>query len=98
MNHRVFESAERKFELAERVNAAISDILVEVAENIVIVTHGFTSTFLVMAWIKIPPEHLGYSNLPSKPGCITKLVEDDFFSNRGIEYLCKTTHLEKICS
>ena len=24
---------------------------------------------------------------------VTKLVEDDFFGNRRVEYLCKTTHL-----
>ena len=94
MSHRVFDGAESKLELAERLNAALSDILTETVENIVVVTHGFASTFLVMAWMKISVEYLGYVNLPSKPGCVSKLVEDDFFGNRGMEYLCKTVHLE----
>lgn len=93
MNHRVFDGAESKLELAQRASAALSDILADSAEDTVIMTHGFTSTFLVMAWMKIPVEYLGYSNLPSRPGCVTKLVEDDRFGNRRVEYLCKTTHL-----
>jgi len=94
MNHRVFEGAESKLELAKRMNLVLSDILSGSVENVVIVTHGFASTFLVMAWMKISVEYLGYVNLPSKPGCVSKLVEDDFFGNRGMEYLCKTVHLE----
>ena len=93
MNHRIFDEAESKLELAERVNSALTDILMDSVENIVIVTHGFASTFVVMAWMKIPVEYLGYCNLPSKPGCVSKLVEDDFFGNRGVKYLCKTDHL-----
>lgn len=51
MNYRVFEGAESKLELATRTSSALDDILSESVENIVIVTHGFASTFLVMAWI-----------------------------------------------
>ncbi len=93
MSHRVFEGAESKLELAERVCSALNDILAVDSENVVIVTHGFASTFLVMAWMRIPVEYLGYVNLPSKPGCVSKLVEDDYFGNRGVVYLCKTDHL-----
>lgn len=96
MGHRVFDGAESKLELAERVTAALSDILTDTVENIVIVTHGFASTFLVMAWMMIPVECLGYVNLSSKPGCVTKLVEDDYFGNRGVVYLCKTDHLTEV--
>ncbi|MCW4011424.1 MAG: histidine phosphatase family protein [Candidatus Bathyarchaeota archaeon] len=93
MNHRIFDGAESKLELAERVNSALSSILTASVENIVVVTHGFASTFVVMAWMRIPVEYLGYVNLPSKPGCVSKLVEDDFFGNRGVKYLCRTDHL-----
>jgi probable phosphoglycerate mutase len=93
MNHRVFDGAESRLELAERVNLVLSDILAEPVENLVVVTHGFASTFLVLAWMRIPVDFLGYVNLPSKPGCVSKLVEDDFFGNRGIRYLCKMDHL-----
>lgn len=93
MNHRVFEGAESKLELATRASSALNDIIAKSEKDIIIVTHGFTSTFLVMAWMKIPVTHLGYCNLPSRPGCVSKLVEGDYFGNRGVAYLCKTSHL-----
>lgn len=94
MNHTVFDGAESRLEVARRVRSALDEILAMGAENTVIVTHGFASTFLIMAWMKIPEEHLGYCNLPSKPGCVTKLAEDEPFGNRGLEYLCNTSHLK----
>ena len=94
LNHRVYKGAENRREVAERVDAALNDILERGALDTVIVTHGFASTFLVMAWMCVPAEYMGYCGLPSKPGCVTKLHEDDFFGNRSVDYLCSTAHLE----
>jgi probable phosphoglycerate mutase len=94
LNHRVYEGAESRIEVAERVGAALEDILERGALDTVIVTHGFASTFLVMAWMRVPAEHMGYCGLPSKPACVTKLHEDDYFGNRSMVYLCSTAHLE----
>jgi probable phosphoglycerate mutase len=94
LDHRVFEGAESRIEVAERVGAALDDILEGGALDTVIVTHGFASTFLVMAWMRVPAEHMGYCSLPARPGCVTKLQEDDTFGNRSVAYLCRTAHLE----
>jgi len=94
LDHRVYTGAESRREVAERVGAALGDILEKMAEDTVIVSHGFASTFIVMAWMRVPAEHMGYCNLPARPGSVTKLHEDDLFGNRGVAYLCRTDHLD----
>lgn len=93
LDHRVYSGAESRREVAERVGAALTDILGEGALDTVIVSHGFASTFLIMAWMKIPAEHMDYCSLPSRPGSVTKLYEDDLFGSRSVNYLCSTAHL-----
>lgn len=94
LDHRIYAGAESRREVAERVIAALTDVLEEGAPDTVIVSHGFASTFLIMAWMKIPAEHMGYCDLPAKTGSITKLHEGDLFGNRSVTYLCSTAHLE----
>jgi len=94
LDHRIYTGAESRREVAERVSAALTDILERGAPNTVIVSHGFASTFLIMAWMKIPAEHMDYCDLPAKTGSITKLHEGDLFGNRSVTYLCSTAHLE----
>lgn len=96
LNHRVYVNAESRLEVGERVTAALNDILETNVGNIVVVSHGFASTFLIMAWMKIPASHMDYCSLPAKPCSVTKLNEDDFFGNRSIIYLCYTDHLENL--
>lgn len=93
LDHRVYAGAESRIEVAERADAALTDILEEGALDTVIVSHGFASTFLIMAWMKIPPEHMDYCSLPARPGSVTKLHEDDLFGSRSVSYLCSTAHL-----
>lgn len=93
LDHRVYAGAESRIEVAERADAALTDILEEGALDTVIVSHGFASTFLIMAWMKIPPEHMDYCSLPARPGSVTKLYEDDLFGSRSVSYLCSTAHL-----
>ncbi|UCD45934.1 MAG: histidine phosphatase family protein [Candidatus Bathyarchaeota archaeon] len=94
LDHRVYAGAESRREVAERVGAALTDILEMGALDTVIVSHGFASTFLIMAWMKAPAEHMDYCSLPARPGSVTRLHEDDLFGNRSVIYLCRTTHLE----
>ena len=94
LDHRVYAGAESRREVSERVGAALTDILRKGARDKVIVSHGFASTFLVMAWMKVPAEHMGYCNFPARSGSVTKLHEDALFGNRGVSYLCRTNHLE----
>lgn len=94
LDHRVYTGAESRFELGERVSAALKDILKKGARDTVIVSHGFASTFLIMAWMKVPADHMDYCNFSSKPGSVTMLHEDDLFGSRSLSYLCSTAHLE----
>ena len=87
------EGAETKRQLAARVYEAVGSILADDFEHQVIVTHGFASTFVVMAWCRVPIEAVGWVNLRAEPGGITHLAEDDFFQNRAVRSLNATEHL-----
>ena len=93
LDHRIFPGAETRRELATRVTAFLDSVPGLGATDAVVVTHGFALTFLVMAWLGVPVEHMGHCNLPSRPGGVTHLHEDDLFHNRGIRYLNRTDHL-----
>ncbi|WP_455410020.1 histidine phosphatase family protein [Streptomyces hiroshimensis] len=86
--------AETKAEFAERVYAAMDEILQRPCTHKIIVTHGFALTFVVAAWIRMPIESLGYINLRAPSGSITHLSEDDFFHNRRLDRLGDTRHLD----
>ncbi|MCZ0731169.1 histidine phosphatase family protein [Mycolicibacterium iranicum] len=86
--------AETKRDFAARVYSAMESITANPAEYQVIVTHGFTLTFVIAAWIQMPPESLGYANFRSTPGSITTLRQDDYFHNRQVASLADTQHFE----
>ncbi|MGB6163718.1 MAG: histidine phosphatase family protein [Pseudonocardiaceae bacterium] len=85
---------ETKATFAERVYAAMDDVLRRPCEHQIIVTHGFALTFVVASWIKMPIDSLGYVNLRAPSGSITTLREDDFFHNRQVVSLGVTGHLD----
>lgn len=87
------EGSETKREFAGRIYAAMDKALAGSAEHVVIVSHGFALTFLVMAWTGMPIDALGYVNLRSSAGGITVLREDDFFHNRQVVRLDSVAHL-----
>ena len=78
------QGAETKRVFAQRVYAAMDEILQRPREHQVIVTHGFALTFVVAAWIKIPIESAGYVSFRVRSGSITTLREDDYFHNRQV--------------
>lgn len=92
LDFRVYEGAESRREIGTRVKAALERAMRQ-EKDLVVVTHGFASTFVILSWLKIPVENMGYANFPSKPGCVTHLQEDDVYVNRGIRFLCYTGHL-----
>lgn len=92
-HHEGIAGAETKAEFAERIYAAMDEILSCPAEYIVIVTHGFALTYVITAWLEIPWESAGYASFASNPGSITTLAEDDFFHNRQVATLADITHL-----
>lgn len=94
MDFRAYNGAESRREVGTRVKEALDRALDQSDADLVIVTHGFATTFLIMAWLRVPVEYMGYGNFPSKPGCVSHLHEDDTFKNRGIKFLCYSDHLE----
>ena len=87
------EGSETKRAFAERVYAAMDRALAGSAEHVVIVSHGFALTMLVMAWTGMPIDALGHVNLRSTSGGITVLREDDYFHNRQVVRLDGVDHL-----
>jgi 2,3-bisphosphoglycerate-dependent phosphoglycerate mutase len=93
MNHdEGIAGAETRAAFAQRIYAALDDILLSPCDHQVIVTHGFAAAFLVAAWIKMPIDSLGYVHFGVRSGSITTLKEDDYFHNRQVVSLGDTGH------
>ncbi|MCX4967454.1 histidine phosphatase family protein [Streptomyces sp. NBC_00654] len=88
------EGAETKAAWAQRVYAAMDEILQSPCEHQVIVTHGGSLTCVVASWIRMPIESAGYADFRAPTGSITTLREDDFFHNRQVVSLGDTRHLD----
>ncbi len=87
--------AETKMAFAQRVYAAMDDILKRDCEHQIVVTHGFAVTFIIAAWIRMPIESAGYVNFRAPSGSITVLREDDYFHNRQVVTLGETDNLAR---
>ncbi len=74
----------------------MEEILRRPAEHQGIVTHGFTLTIVVAAWLGIPLEGAGRLVFPVRSGSITTLREDDFFHNRALVRLGDDRHLTEV--
>lgn len=90
LDHLVFDGAESRRGIASRISEAVNDIVLNDAKDIVVVTHGFALTFVIMAWFKIPVEHLAWCQFQPLPATITLLQEDVMTHQRNVVYLCKT--------
>ncbi|MGW0548722.1 histidine phosphatase family protein [Streptomyces altiplanensis] len=86
--------AETKAVWAQRVYAAMEEILRRSCGHQIIVTHGGSLTFVVAAWIGMPVESVGHASFRAPSGSITTLREDDFFHNRQVVSLGDTRHLD----
>ncbi|WP_250001074.1 histidine phosphatase family protein [Actinoplanes sp. M2I2] len=85
--------AETKGDLVVRVYAAVERILKSDAPHQVIVTHGMAATFVVAAWIEMPPESAGRVAFRFSPGGIKTLHEDDRYHNHAVVRLNDVAHL-----
>lgn len=90
LDHLIFNGAESRRGIGARISEAVNDIVLNQAKDTVIVTHGFALTFVIMAWFKIPVEHLAWCQFQPRPATVTLLQEDDSSHNRNVVYLCKT--------
>lgn len=86
--------AESNAALAQRIYAALDEILQRPCAHQIIVTHGFALTFVVAAWIRMPIESLGYVKFQAPSGSITTLREDDRYRSRQVVSLGDTRHLD----
>ncbi|MFH8738294.1 histidine phosphatase family protein [Streptomyces sp. NPDC017964] len=88
------EGCETKAAWAQRIYAAMDDILQSSCAHQIIVTHGGSLTFVVASWIMMPIKSAGFARFRAPSGSITTLNEDDFFHNRQVVSLGDTLHLD----
>ncbi len=87
------EGAETRRQTATRIYRAMDEILTDPADCHIIVTHGFSLTFVIAWWIGMPIESLGRVNFPVKSGSITHLAENAQWKSRAVVTLGDTAHL-----
>ncbi len=89
LDHRIFKNSESRRDVGKRIQDYFNRIISKSDENIIIVTHGFALTFIIMTWLKVPLENMDYCNFETAPGRVTYLYEDDLRGNRNIVYISK---------
>lgn len=89
------EGAESRRDIAGRVFPYVEGLLERQCSTQIVVTHGFTLTFVIAAWMKVPVESCGYLSFPVSSGSITHLREDDAFRSRAMIRFGDTSHLPR---
>lgn len=87
------EGAETRRDVAKRVFPFINEVVGRRCGTQIIVTHGFTLSMVVAAWMNIPIDAAGFMTFPAKAGSITRLRQDEFFRNRALLSVGDTAHL-----
>jgi probable phosphoglycerate mutase len=96
MAHRDVPGGETKRAVAQRLYAAVDDIVASPCEHQIVVTHGFALTFVVAAWVKMPVESVGHAVFKAPSGSITTLHEDDVFRGRLVLRLGDARHIDAL--
>ncbi len=86
LDHRIFKDAETRREAGQRAVEFTNQLLGRPDENVILITHGFISTFLIAAWLKVPVENMDYINFKTNSGGVDLLSEDDFWKSRNVVY------------
>lgn len=87
------EGAESRRDVAARVYPCIDALLDRECETQIIVTHGFTLSLVIAAWMKVPIDACGFISYAAPSGSITHLRQDDFFRSRAMIRFADTYHL-----
>jgi len=87
------EGAETRRDVANRVYPFIDEVVSRPCQSQILVTHGFTLSIVIAAWMKVPIDGMGFVAFPVASGSITHLHQDDFFRNRSVKSLGMTGHL-----
>ncbi len=91
LDHRICEGAESPRELATRVAEFVNSVI-DCNEDIIIVAHGFSSSFVIAAFQQIAVESMAYIDYKLGSGSITILEVDDYFHNHAIKLLNYQPH------
>ena len=94
LDHQIFSNSESRRDIGTRIKNAVNRIAGRPDKNIIIVTHGFALTFVIMAWLRVPVENMDYGSFSTRPSGITLLHEDDLFNNRFVMYINKPDYLQ----
>lgn len=86
LDHRNFKNAESRRETGQRAVEFINLLPKKPEENVLVITHGGISTFLIMAWFKVPVENMGYADFGASSGGVDLLSEDDLRKSRSLVY------------
>ncbi|WJH39387.1 histidine phosphatase family protein [Aliirhizobium terrae] len=89
------EEAESRRDVADRVYPFMEALLERDCEAQIIVTHGFTQSLVISAWMKVPIDACGFVSYAAPSGSITHLRQDDFFRNRAMISFADTSHLDR---
>jgi broad specificity phosphatase PhoE len=87
------EEAESRRDVADRVYPFMDALLERDCETQIIVTHGFTQSLVISAWMRVPIDACGFVSYAAPSGSITHLRQDDFFRNRAMVRFADTSHL-----
>ena len=95
LDYRPFKNAESRREVGKRAIKFVNQLMKKPDENIIIITHGHISTFLIMAWLKVPVKNMDYCNFKTNPGGLDLLNEDDFWKRRNVVYFNRLDFLKE---
>ena len=93
LDHKLVWNAESRRDVGTRIQNTVNRIVSRSDKNIIIVTHRFALTFVIMAWLRIPVENMDYCRFNTRYGSVTLLHEDDLFENRSVMYVNKQDYL-----
>lgn len=87
------EGAESRRDVADRVYPFVDSLMGRDCETQIIITHGFTLSLVIAAWMTVPIDACGFIHYAAPSGSITHLREDDFFRNRAMIRFADIAHL-----
>ncbi|MFD6857074.1 histidine phosphatase family protein [Rhodococcus sp. NPDC060090] len=87
------EAAETKLEWVTRVYRAVDRITQDNSDDLIVVTHGGSLSWVIAAWQRLPMSACAYASFRGRPGSITILEEDDYFYNRTLHTLGDVGHI-----
>ncbi len=93
LDHQIFKNSESRRDVGTRIQSSLNQIISKPANYIIIITHGFALTFVIMTWLKVPVENMDYCHFQPHPGGVTLLQEDDFVGGRTVTFVSKLDYL-----